>query len=125
MQYQRIRYFLQAAESGSFSRAAKQMYISPQALAKQISLLEEELGGALFVRTSQGVSLTGLGEAARKKFLKIDQELHDATEELKLRAREQKERIHIGIFSALPPGNAGYAPCFPFCWGRCPATRSA
>lgn len=102
MQYQRIRYFLQAAESGSFSRAAKQMYISPQALAKQISLLEEELGGALFERTSQGVSLTGLGEAARKKFLKIDQELHDATEELKLRAREQKERIHIGIFSALP-----------------------
>ena len=30
MQYQRIRYFLQAAESGSFSRAAKQMYISPR-----------------------------------------------------------------------------------------------
>ena len=54
----RIRYFLKTAESGSFSRAAKEEFVTPQALAKQIALLEEELGGELFYRTPKGVSLT-------------------------------------------------------------------
>ena len=45
MIYQRIKYFLKAAEYGSFSKAAAQMYVSPQALTKQIALLENEIGG--------------------------------------------------------------------------------
>ena len=102
MVYQRIRYFLKAAETGSFSKAAQQMYISAQALTKQIGLLEEELGGMLFERSPRGVSLTRFGELALQKFGKIDRELEDTMEELKIRARDNKERIHIGIFSALP-----------------------
>ena len=102
MLYQRIQYFLRASETGSFSKAARQMYVSPQALSKQIGLLEEELGGRLFERSSQGIVLTSLGEYARQRFSKIDRDLTDAVEELQLRAGDKKERIHIGIFSALP-----------------------
>lgn len=102
MVYQRIRYFLKAAETGSFSRAAGEMYVSSQALTKQIGLLEEELGGKLFERSPQGVVLTRLGEYAQQKLGKIDAELNDAVEELKLHAKDGKERINIGIFSALP-----------------------
>ena len=102
MVYQRIRYFLKAAETGSFSKAAGEMYVSSQALTKQIGLLEEELGGKLFERSPQGVSLTRLGEYAFQKFGKIDADLNDTVEELKLRARDNKERINIGIFSSLP-----------------------
>lgn len=102
MLYQRIRYFLRASETGSFSKAAAQMYVSAQALTKQIGLLEEELGGRLFERSPQGVSLTRFGTYAAQKFSKIDQDLTDALEELKLRAGDKKERINIGIFSALP-----------------------
>lgn len=102
MLYQRIRYFLQAAGTDSFSKAAKQMYVSPQALSKQIGLLEEELGGSLFERSAQGITLTRLGEYARQKFSKIDRELTNAVEELKLRAGDKKEQLRIGIFSALP-----------------------
>lgn len=102
MLYQRIRYFLQASEAGSFSKAAEQMFVSAQALTKQIGLLEEEVGGRLFERSPQGVSLTHLGEYAQQKFSKIDQDLTDTMMELKLRAGDKKERVNIGIFSALP-----------------------
>ncbi|MCI8991734.1 MAG: LysR family transcriptional regulator [Eubacterium sp.] len=102
MVYQRIRYFLKAAEESSFSKAAKQMYISSQALTKQIGLLEEEIGGKLFERSSRGVALTPLGEEAFRRFQKIDQELERAVEELHFCATENKKRMNLGIFSALP-----------------------
>ena len=100
--FQKIKYFLKAAESGSFSVAAREMYISPPALTKQIKLLEEELGGKLFVRTSQGVILTGLGQFASKKFSVISREMDDVIEEIQEYARDSKIRIKVGIFSALP-----------------------
>jgi len=102
MVYQRIRYFLKAAELGSFKKAAGQMYVSAQALTRQIGLLEEEVGGQLFERSPSGVTLTRLGEFARSRFGKIDIELNEAVEELQRRARDNKDRINVGIFSALP-----------------------
>ncbi len=78
------------------------MYVSAQALTKQVALLEEELGGRLFERCPQGVSLTRLGEYARERFEKIDRDFNHAVEEIKARAGDGKERINIGIFSALP-----------------------
>lgn len=102
MIYQRIRYFLSAAGTGSFSKAAGQMYVSSQALTKQIGLLEQELGGKLFERSPQGVKLTGFGEYALEKLKKLDADFNDTMEELRIRARDHKVRMHIGIFSSLP-----------------------
>ncbi|MCD8230761.1 MAG: LysR family transcriptional regulator [Clostridiales bacterium] len=102
MVYQRIRYFLSAAQEGSFSKAAAKMYVSSQALTRQIRLMEEELGGDLFERSSRGVRLTALGEEAYRRYSAIDRELIRAEEELKARAAESKKQINIGIFSALP-----------------------
>ncbi len=102
MVYQRIIYFLKAAEEGSFSKAAKQMYISSQALTKQIHLLEEELGGALFDRTPKGVVLTPLGQSAYQSFCKINQDLNVTVDTLKQQANQTKPQLNIGIFSSLP-----------------------
>lgn len=100
--YQRIRYFLKAAETGSFSLAAQSLFISAQALTKQINLLEQELGGKLFERTSHGVILTAFGQYAQEKLQRIEQEYQDTWEDLKEYARNGKEQIRIGIFAALP-----------------------
>lgn len=54
--------FLKVAETGSFSAAAEQMFISRAALIQQINLLEEHTGLQLFVRHSKGVNLTLAGE---------------------------------------------------------------
>lgn len=102
MIYQRVKYFLKAAEVGSFKKAAEQMYVSSQALTKQVSLLEEELGGKLFERSAKGVRLTRLGEAARQRLGKVEEAFQREVEEIKLLAHDSKEQLRIGIFSALP-----------------------
>lgn len=102
MIYQRVKYFLKAAEEGSLKKAAEQMYVSSQALTKQVGLLEEELGGKLFERSAKGVRLTRLGEVAQQKLGKIEESFRRELEELKLMAHESKEQLRIGIFSALP-----------------------
>ena len=100
--YQRIRYFLKTAETRSFSMAAQSLFISAQALTKQINLLEQELGGRLFVRTPHGVSLTPFGQYAKEKLARLDQEYTDVWKDLQEYARSEKEQIRIGIFAALP-----------------------
>lgn len=55
--------FLMAADCGSFSKAAEKLFISPNALIKQVNLLEERLEVALFRRTNRGVALTEAGKS--------------------------------------------------------------
>lgn len=55
--------FLTVADSGSFRKAAQILYISPTAVQKQITLLEENLGTILFQRTHHGLTLSGAGRS--------------------------------------------------------------
>ena len=66
-----LNVFVCAADCGSFTKAAKALYISPTAVMKQINALEEHLDLQLIRRTSQGISLTPAGEVIYKdaKFL--------------------------------------------------------
>ena len=98
----KIRYFLKACETGSFSLAAKALYISPQGLTKQIGLLEEELGKPLFNRSPRGITLTDFGKKARQELSRVVTEYDAVINSLKEYARDEKEQIRIGIFSALP-----------------------
>lgn len=55
------RVFDEAASSLSFSKAAKQLYISQSAVSQSIQQLEKELDCKLFIRLSKGVALTKEG----------------------------------------------------------------
>lgn len=55
--------FIAVADSGSFSKAAEKLFISPTAVIKQINLLESDLGFLLFVRTHRGIELTESGKS--------------------------------------------------------------
>jgi DNA-binding transcriptional LysR family regulator len=46
-----IRYFLAVTRAGSFRRAAELLHVSASAINRQISLLERDLGAALFERS--------------------------------------------------------------------------
>lgn len=59
---EKLKTFVAIVESGSFNRASKRLYNSPQALMKQITSLENEVGSELLTRTSQGVRLTERGK---------------------------------------------------------------
>ena len=66
--FQQMEYFLSVAEKLNFTEAAKSLYISQPSLSKQISLLEEELGFALFIRNKRSVRLTPAGEVLNRKW---------------------------------------------------------
>lgn len=65
MDTHRLKYFLRIAEEGSITRAAGLMGMAQPALSRQLQLLEEDLGVALFRRTRRGVELTEAGERLR------------------------------------------------------------
>lgn len=53
--------FIAVAECGSFTKAAKRLYVSPTAVMKQINTLEEHLDMKLVERTPSGIRLTAAG----------------------------------------------------------------
>ena len=63
MEIRQIDYFLSIVDTGSFSAAANEHYISQSSLSKMIIALEKELAVALFDRSKRRVSLTEAGEA--------------------------------------------------------------
>lgn len=54
----KIKYFVTVVEEGSFSAAARKLFLSQPTLSQQISILEEELGIALFDRSGYKPVLT-------------------------------------------------------------------
>ena len=56
-----LRYFLAVAESGNFSRAAKQVSVTQPTLSAGIAKLERQLGARLFDRDTKRVALTPAG----------------------------------------------------------------
>lgn len=72
-----VRTFVAIAETGSFTRAARQVFRTPGALSMQIKRLEETLGQALFLRDSRQVRLTPAGEillSYGRRLLKLNEE---------------------------------------------------
>ncbi len=59
----RMRTFVAAAETGSFTRAAEIVFVSPTAVMKQINQLEDAIGAPLFMRSHKGLTLTPAGKS--------------------------------------------------------------
>ena len=66
-----IESFIETANAGSFTKAARALYIAPSSLIQQIDLLEQRLGVALFERGHRGVKLTAAGESLYRDALEI------------------------------------------------------
>jgi DNA-binding transcriptional LysR family regulator len=65
MTLQQLRYFLAAADKGSFSAAAESLLLAQPSLSEQIRRLEAELGVALFTRAGRRLVLTEAGRMLR------------------------------------------------------------
>lgn len=67
MLHPQVEIFMQVAASGSFNKAALIKSCSSVSIMNQINSLEDRLGIKLFIRTSQGISLTEAGEFSTKR----------------------------------------------------------
>ena len=62
MNIDHLRAFHKVAQTGSFTKAARELFLTQPAVSQQIQLLESFLGSTLFDRSGKKVSLTSEGE---------------------------------------------------------------
>ena len=62
MNLKQLEAFVQVSESGSFSRAAKELYLTQPTISAHIASLEKELSVRLFVRNTKEVGLSDDGK---------------------------------------------------------------
>lgn len=94
-----VEYFVKVCEHKRISSAAKDLYISEQALSKSISQLERELGFNLFLRTSRGLELTEMGKAFYEKALSTVSAMQDLRAiALMAQKGEIKDTISFGAY---------------------------
>ena len=77
-----LKIFVAVVESGSFSRAAKQLDLAPSAVSRAVKKLEAKLGVELLTRTTRQTSLTQEGDGYFRKVQKLLQEMAAAENEL-------------------------------------------
>ncbi len=82
----KLKVFCAVAESRSFSKASKTMYLTQPAISLQIRALEEQLGTKLFSRNNKMVSLTDTGKILYRHatsilsaYAAIEKEINEAT----------------------------------------------
>ncbi len=70
--------FIQVADSGSFSEAARHLGVSQPSVSRQIGALEETLGIRLLQRTTRRMSLTEAGEVYYRQVRQIQRDVIEA-----------------------------------------------
>jgi LysR family transcriptional regulator, hydrogen peroxide-inducible genes activator len=98
MEIYQLRYFVNVAEAGNFTRAAEKSNISQPSLSQQILNLEEEVGKTLFHRLGRKVTLTEEGQILLEHARRIIGEADNALRELK----EDSSRGHRVAVGAIP-----------------------
>lgn len=96
---QQFQVFLRVAECGSFTRAARQLLVTPASVMKHINTLEGRLGVALFLRDKKGVTLTAAGRSLYKDGKRLAALARNAA--ARARQAEQSEDVIIRVGSSL------------------------
>jgi DNA-binding transcriptional LysR family regulator len=94
-----LRYFIAVAEHLHFTRAAASLFVTQPALSKQIASLERGLGVELFVRRSDGITLTSAGAALlpyARQMVDLDEKAVVETR----RAAHSSRKLTIGFWLA-------------------------
>lgn len=104
MYSQQIRIFVQVAEKGSLSKAAKDLFVTPASVMKQMNALEDRLNLKLIKRTNQGIELTPAGVYLYKAAKDFIRQSEKAVEKARAIQQQTVKTIRLGS-SFLNPGN--------------------
>lgn len=99
--------FLAVVETGSFTQAARDTFVTQPAVSQHIRALEEKLGVKLFVRHGQRIHLTAEGEELWRHTKAIMKTVEEAEFALKEMSALKRGRLRIGATTymayLLPP----------------------
>lgn len=98
--------FVAAAETGSFSAAARLLKLTPSAVSKLVTRIEDRLGTRLLVRTTRSLLLTPEGETYLARARRVLAEI-DEMERLVARGAQAKPRGLLRINATI-----GFGECY-------------
>lgn len=101
MELDQLRYFLEVADRGNFTRAAENLMISQPALSRSIQKLEDELGQPVFERKTRSVSLTDAGALLQARAQQVLAIIEDTKAEIT--DDGETGRIRIGAIPTIAP----------------------
>lgn len=114
MNTETLKLFITVAETGSFSKAEAQSFISKQAIMKQMNNLEEEVGCPLMVRQRSGIHLTEAGQRFYTGTIRL---LHETDALISAcRSIAGTDKIRIGSVEhqvLLDPVNEAFKKLYP------------
>ena len=94
-----LKSFITTVDSGSITKAASRLFITPPSLHQQLSLLEEEVGCKLLSRNNKGVTPTPAGEYFYQSARRVSELLDEAIEQT-VRHSLTKQPLRIGYFDS-------------------------
>lgn len=97
MAFKDLRYFIAAAQTQHFGRAAQALNMSQPAISRQIQDLEVEIGVALFDRLPRGVQLSTAGKVFLEHARQITLFYEQACEHARRVNRGEVGRLRVGF----------------------------
>lgn len=110
--------FIKVAETGSFSDAGDQLFITQPAVSKRVASLENSLGVKLFDRIGRQVQLTEAGVRLLPKARKMAEDLQDIKRSMTLQMQDVSGELriatshHVGLHR-LPKSLKRFQQNFP------------
>ena len=101
MEFRQLHYFSQIVKHGSFSKAAKQLFVSQPTISNVVKELESELGSKLFNRSTRKIELTDTGRLLYQYSENLSRSLLHFQEELNDIKSGVKGQIKMGVFTSV------------------------
>ena len=87
--------FLSVAETGNFTESARRLFLTQQAVSKNVMQLEQDLGFNLIDRSNRSVSLTPEGERYRELLLHLQKIYDSEVRQIRTLLRDQDNHVDI------------------------------
>lgn len=101
LEIRHLRYFLEVAEAGSFSRAADRLGVSQPNISQQMRDLENALRVDLFQRRGKRIFLTSAGQIFREHSHSILRQIENFLQELTVEPGQMRGSLHVGVVPIL------------------------
>ncbi|WP_234998623.1 LysR family transcriptional regulator [Salirhabdus sp. Marseille-P4669] len=97
LELKQLQYFIEITRTGSFTKAAENLFITQPALSRNVKSLEEEIGAPLFIRSRKKLILTDIGMVLKRHAETIEKQLLSLNSEISNLLTLKRGNIRIGL----------------------------
>ena len=102
--FRHLRYFIVAAETGSFRKAAAALGVQESSVSRRIRDIEDQTGASFFVRHHGGINLTIAGQRFLNRARHALEHIREGAAEVAAIGRAEGGYLRVGLFSSLSSG---------------------